>query len=212
MMLEWAERQLAVPDAEHHTLTTFCLAGDEVRVGLLQRRGYAIQPTGSVQRWRSLTAHLPTINAKEHDEIRSVNPADLADIDRLTSLINVAFGHDFTPGSLQMFTTSPSYDADLQIVAERDGEFVSHAGVTIDAASKLAIVEPVCTHPDWVGQGLATAVTAEGLRRAAEFGATRAVVGTGLANTSNHVYAKLGFDHIEAVQTWQKAWPLQPAQ
>lgn len=211
LMIEWAEHHLAVPDGEQRTLTTFCLRGDEVRAGLLRRRGYSIQPSGYVQRWMGLTTLLPTVKAKEHDVIRSVNPGDRADIDGLTSLINAAFGHNFASDALQRFGTSPSYDANLQIVAERDGELVSHAGITIDAASRLAIVEPVCTRPELAGQGLATAVTAEGLRRAVEFGATRAVVGTGLTNTSNHVYAKLGFDHTEVVQTWQKVWPRQSA-
>ncbi len=204
-MLDWAEQHLAESDGDRHMLTTFCLADDEGRAHLLRRRGYSLQPSGSVQRWRDLTAPVPRIDVDSNVEIRGLRHGDRADIKRLTGLINAAFGHGLKTRALVNFFSSPSYDPDLQIVAERDGELVSHAGIAIDSAAKLAIVEPVCTHPRAAGQGLATAVVAAGLRRAVGLGATRAVVGTGLTNPSNHVYAKLGFDHIEVVQIWQRA-------
>jgi len=205
-MLAWAEQHLARSDDGFRTLVTFCLDGDRVRARVLRQRGYILAPTRSVQRWRDL-AVLPTaVGTAQSATIRGLQRADRADIERLTGLINAAFGHSFATSAVANFTTSPSYATELQIVAELDGELISHVGITIDDATKLAIVEPVCTRPDAIGQGLATTVLAEGLRRAAERGAARAVVSTGVANPSNHVYAKLGFDHVEVVRTWNKTW------
>ncbi len=92
------------------------------------------------------------------------------------------------------------------IAVAPDGTVASHTGVTIDASTSLAIVEPVCTHPDHRRLGLATACMATGLIAAAERGATRATVGTGHDNASNHVYLELGFDEVEVVEAWSKTW------
>ena len=205
-MLAWAEENLSVKEGEHTTLTTFALAGDDERIDMLRRSGYAIQPWGGVHRWRSLTTPLPARKAKRKYDIRGLESNNRSDIDQLTQLINAAFGRDFAPSALRNFETSPGYDPDLQLVAVRDGTVVSHVGVTIDTPSKLAIVEPVCTHPDWRGKDLATTVMCEGLVRAAAKGATRAVVGTGIDNPANRVYSKLRFDHTEVVQTWKRSW------
>lgn len=205
-MLDWAEEHLSVEDDGRHTLTTFCLAGDTYRTHILRSRGYVLQGWGSVQRWRDLTTPLPKTRSKRKYEIRGLGDCDRAEYERLTALINASFGHDFSPDALLNFASSPSYNPDLQIVAERDGTLVSHVGVTLDKLAKLAIVEPVCTHPDWQGKGLAAPAMAEGLRRAAKLGATRAVVGTGIKNPSNHVYSLLAFGYTEVVQAWEKTW------
>lgn len=205
-LLTWAEEHLAVGRGGGRHLTTYALAGDDMRGSLLRSRGYAVQPWGSVQRWRDLTRPLPWVNPKKKYTIRSVRAGDRNDLAALTQLINAAFGHDFAPDALARFEESPSYNPDLQMVAERGGVIVSHVGVTIDEASQLAIVEPVCTHPSWSRKGLATAVMATGLERAVALGATRAVVGTGIDNPSNNVYSKLGFDDVEVVHTWQRTW------
>jgi len=205
-MLAWAEQHLARNDDGVRALMTYCIDDDQLRVRLLRQQGFSPAADRSVQRWRNLAAPPTSIDTEQTATIRGLQHTNHVEIERLTDLINAAFGHSFTTSALTNFTTSPSYAAELQIVAEVDGELMSHAGITIDETTKLAIVEPVCTHPDAAGRGLATAAVAEGLRRAAEHGATRAVVGTGMANPSNHVYAKLGFDHVEVVQTWNKTW------
>lgn len=205
-LLAWAEAHLSIGRGSTRHLTTFALAGDDMRSSLLRSRGYSLQPWGSVQRWRDLTRPLPSVKAKKKYSIRGIRAGDSAELAALTALINAAFGHDFAPDALARFEESPSYNPDLQMVAERDGVIVSHVGVTLDEASQLAIVEPVCTHPSWSQKGLATAVMAEGLTRAVALGATRAVVGTGIDNPSNKVYSKLGFDDVEVVHTWRRTW------
>ena len=205
VMLTWAESTLPRVDAHgRQRLTTFVLDDDKSRRQVLMARGFAKDDWHMVQRWRDLTSPLPEAAVAAGYVVR---PIVAGDADSLAHLINAAFGHAFGPEAITNFERSPSFDADLQMIAVApDGTIASHAGVTIDVSTSLAIVEPVCTHPNHRRLGLATACMATGLIAAAERGATRATVGTGHDNASNHVYVKLGFDEVEVVEAWSKTW------
>jgi GNAT superfamily N-acetyltransferase len=207
-MLAWAESTLAVVDAGgRQRLTTFALDDDGSRRQVLTARGFAKDDWHMVQRWRDLTSRLPEVPVAAGYAVRPIVAGDAGDAGALAGLINAAFGHAFGPEAIANFERSPSFDADLQMVAiAPNGTFASHSGVTIDASTSLAIVEPVCTHPDHRRLGLATACMAAGLVVAAERGATRATVGTGHDNPSNDVYEALGFAEVEVVEAWSKTW------
>jgi mycothiol synthase len=208
-MLEWAESNLRMSIGGGETrLTTFVLSGDLHRSRLLEARSYTRQPWELVQRWRSLATPPPKLPSPEGYEIRSAQPGDARDAQALAELINASFGHSFDAEVLLHFERSPSFVPDLVMVAEApDGAFAAHAGIVIDRRNALAIVEPVCTHPDHRRRGLASACMAEGLRRAAALGATRATVSTGSDNPSNLVYGNLGFTEIERIEVWSRTWP-----
>ena len=207
-MLGWAEANLTrVDEAGRQRLTTFALQQDLDRQMVLGERGYHREAWCLVQRWRTFPPPIPDVRTAEGYTIRSLVPGDAGDAGALAGLINAAFGHAFGPEAITNFERSPSFDAGLQIIAVApDGTFASHAGVTIDAVTSLAIVEPVCTHPGHRRLGLATACMATGLRAAVERGATRATVGTGHDNPSNDVYRSLGFDQVETIEAWTKTW------
>lgn len=207
-MLAWAEQVLSRRSGSARSLLTFALTDDWRRRDLLRSCGYELEPWHLVQRWRSLIDDVaePSVAAGYH--LRSLRSGDRADASGLVRVINAAFGHSFGPDALLSFEHSPSYRAELQIVAVADdGAIAAHAGVTLDVRNHLAIVEPVCTHPDHRRRGLASACMAEGLRRARSLGAVRATVGTGGDNPSNEVYARLGFTDVEVVEAWKKTWP-----
>lgn len=208
-MLEWAESNLRMSIGGGATrLTTFALAGDRDRSRLLEARGYTRQPWEVVQRWCSLAAPPPEMPCADGYAIRSSRAGDAADAQRLADVINAAFGHSFSPEVLLHFEHAPSFVPELVMIAEApDGTFAAHAGIVIDKRNDLAIVEPVCTHPDHRRRGLASACMAEGLRRAAALGATRATVSTGSDNPSNLVYGRLGFTEIERIEAWSRTWP-----
>ena len=208
-MLAWAERHLGREEIDgSRTLLTFSLSDDRDRIDLLDRRGYRREPWHVVQRWCSLETAPKEPDVATGYTLRSLRPGNVEDAGGTVDLINAAFGHSFGPEALLNFERSPSYRADLQIIAvDRDGAVAAHAGVTLDERNDLAIVEPVCTHPDHRRRGLAQACMAEGLRRARELGAVRATVGTGHDNPSNVVYQRLGFDLVEIVQAWKRTWP-----
>ncbi len=211
-MLEWAESNLRMSIGGGATrLTTFVLAGDGARIRLLEARGYTRQPWELVQRWRSLTTPPPDLPWVDGYLIRSARAGDAGEAQRLADLINTAFGHSFDAEVLLHFERSPSFVADLVMIAEApDGTFAAHVGIVIDRRNDLAIVEPVCTHPDHRRRGLASACMAEGLRRAAALGATRATVSTGSDNPSNLVYGNLGFNEVERIEAWSRTWPAEP--
>ena len=207
-MLAWAESSLPRADTEgHQRLTTFALDGDGARRQALIASGFVKDDWHMVQRWRDLVPPLPEAPVAAGYTVRPIIAGDADDAGALASLVNAAFGHAFGPEAITNFERLPSFDADLQMIAVApDGAFASHAGVTIDASTSLAIVEPVCTHPDHRRLGLATACMATGLIAATERGASRATVGTGHDNASNHVYQALGFDEVEVVEAWSKTW------
>ena len=207
-ILAWAESSLPRVDTEgRQHLTTFALDGDEARRQVLATRGFVKDDWHMVQRWRDLGPPLPEAPVAAGYTIRPMVAGDAGDAGALAGLINAAFGHAFRPEAITNFERSPSFDADLQMIAVApDGTVASHTGVTIDASTSLAIVEPVCTHPDHRRLGLATACMASGLIAAADRGASRATVGTGHDNASNNVYQALGFDEVEVVEAWSKTW------
>ncbi|HSJ72399.1 MAG TPA: GNAT family N-acetyltransferase [Acidimicrobiia bacterium] len=208
-MLEWAEPNLRMQIGGGATrLTTFVVSGDFHRIQLLEARGYTREAWESVQRWRSLDTPPPELPDAEGYAIRSARAGDPDDAQRLADLINAAFGHSFDASVLLHFERAPSFVPDLVMIAEApDGTFAAHAGIVIDRRNALAIVEPVCTHPDHRRRGLASACMAEGLRRAWALGATRATVSTGSDNPSNLVYGRLGFTEIERIEAWSRTWP-----
>lgn len=209
-MLAWAESSPLPLGADDGTrsLLTFALADDAHRIETLERRGYERLDWGEIHRRRSLGSPLPPPPATPGYEVRAIIPGDRPDAASLAALINAAFGHAFGPEALLNFERAPSFVADCQIVAVADdGTHAAHAGVSIDAHNRLAIVEPVCTHPDHRRRGLAAACMVEGLRRARDRGATVATVSTGTENPSNHLYERLGFTDVERVDAWRRVLP-----
>ncbi len=59
-----------------------------------------------------------------------------------------------------------------------DGHYVAHCGMWYDRDSEFAIIEPVCTDPDYRGMGLGKEAVLEGLRRVKAQGAGYALVGS----------------------------------
>lgn len=208
-MLAWAEDTLAATnDDGQREITAFALDVDTHRQSVLAARGYTRTEWNGVQRWRDMSVPISDAPIAEGYTIRAIRAGNLDDLERLGQVIAAGFGRDSFPTPILVsFEKSPSYNADLIIVAEApDGSFASHSGVTFDRVNRLGIFEPVCTHPDHRRKGLARAAMVEGLRRLAALGAVRACVGTGATNNANGLYAQIGFTHVETVQIWRKVW------
>ena len=80
-------------------------------------------------------------------------------------------------------------------------ELVKIGGVAIGRG----IFEPVCTHPDHRGRGLALAAMREGLRRLRALGAEYAFVETGDLEPANALYDAVGFSEAHLGHYWSKA-------
>ena len=104
---------------------------------------------------------------------------------------------------------SPVYDPSLDILAEtEDGRLVGGCICWADARSGVGTFEPVGTHVDYRGQGLARAVNVEGLRRLKARGMAWGRVSTAHFNApAIATYLSCGFEIIDRTALWTKALP-----
>jgi mycothiol synthase len=106
----------------------------------------------------------------------------------------------------QNFMRSPVYDPELDIVAVMpDGRIGSFCIVWTDPVNRVGLFEPVGTHPDFRGRGLAKAVMLEGLRRLQARGMHTAILCTNENNTpAVRLYKSVGFAIVEKHWTFEK--------
>jgi predicted N-acetyltransferase YhbS len=204
-MLEWAEEYLADDGA----LVVHALDGDGYRRGLLAGRGYVETEEGEVTRIRSLVgaarAGSPSLAAGYR--LREIDSSEVEDRWRLADLLNAAFGrHGHGEAEFATFARmAPGYRDDLHLVAVApDGAFAAHVGLTWEPRLGLAVLEPVCTHPDHRRLGLAAALIEEGIARVARLGAELAMVGTGIHADANRLYVAAGFELASEGRFWRR--------
>ena len=208
-MLEWAEGHLAVPDADGITgLEVFAFDYDSPRVRLLQERGYAQTPSREVTRRLRLGQHRPPgPKIATGYVMRTTLPVE-ADFQAVATLLNAAFRRaTHTAEESRTFREhSPSFDVDLELVAETPGRALAAlVGVTYDEENRRGIFEPVCTHPDHLRRGLALALMHEGQIRLRALGTADAYVGTGDDKAPNRLYESAGFTEAYRGRVWRKA-------
>lgn len=125
--------------------------------------------------------------------VRSV--ADEDEVGKRCLIRAMAFGPRYAPSQwppAAVFTEmqrAPDYrrDLDLLVVAP-DGQYVAFCTIWLDLRNRYGNFEPVGTHAEYRGQGLARALLAEGLRRMAEHGIERSYM-----QSDNEFYRKVGF-------------------
>lgn len=79
------------------------------------------------------------------------------------------------------------------------GEYVCYAGMWWTPENRLAYMEPLCTVPEYRGQGLASAILSELARRMRSLGAAQMTGGC------NPFYTKIGFKPADVWTYWKKA-------
>ncbi len=180
---------------------------DVLRQGHLEEAGFVRQDYRIAQ--RNLRIGLGVFNAPRPVDgyvIRTVDPHDTADCDRIASLLNAAFNRDFHQGiDYRNFAlNAPSYRRDLDLVAvSGDGSFAAYVGIPYDPANRLGIFEPVCTNPQHRRRGLARMLMLEGLHRLAALGARSVMAGTGNAPAANALYESIAFTETYLGSVWR---------
>jgi mycothiol synthase len=100
----------------------------------------------------------------------------------------------------------PIYRRDLDIVAVAlHGELAAFCTVWFDDITRIAVFEPVGTHPAHQKRGLGRAVMSEGLRRAQKLGATLATVSS-YSTGAHALYNSMGFTEFDLLEPWIKEW------
>ena len=209
-MLNWAEENLsiAIENGRQRQIETFVYDYDAYRQRLLSERGYQKQDYGGVIRHMRLGKQ--TLSQPQFATgytLRTTNPDDPADCQRIADILNAAFNRNFHKGSdyQNLALNAPCFRRDLDLVAVApDGSFAAYAGIPYDEANKLGIFEPVCTHPDHQRKGLGKALMQEGLLRLKAIGAVDVTVGTGDMIPANRLYDNLGFTEAYKGHIWQK--------
>jgi predicted N-acetyltransferase YhbS len=208
-MIVWAEDSLDVYTSQQRQIETFALDGDAYRADRLSARGFEATPYGGVMRRMRLAGReFPRAAIPQGYFLRSTR-SEYEEYTRMAALLNAAFNRSIhTAEEYAPFVRlSPSFRHLLNLVAEApDGSFASHVGVSYDKANRLAIFEPVCTHPDHQRKGLARALMIEGAKRVRALGAVEAVVGTGDGMAANQLYEAVGFTEVNHGLIWRKVW------
>lgn len=206
-MIDWAEAHLPrTNEAGEQELDIWAQEGDTFRSELLTRRGYTRTEAHEIIRRRPMSEPVPSFPYDESYTIRNMrkHPDDQR---QLVALLNAAFNRTFhQPEEYRNFQESPYYRAEFDMVAEApDGTLAANAGFTVHEKESFALIEPVCTHPDHQGKGLARAVMAEGLRRVQALGIDACFVGAWYSNpVSNHVYQSMGFRDGVSLYLWRR--------
>lgn len=209
-IIAWGEAHLSGPakGGPQQQVHVFAYDDDVFRLHRLDRRGYEATPhKGVIRRLPLPDANLSIPNLAEGYTLRTTNPADRADCQRIADLLNAAFGRDFhNAEEYQTFTRlAPSFRADLDLVAEAaDGSFAAYAGIPYEETNRYGIFEPVCTHPDHRQKGLAQALMIEGLHRLQALGALDATVETGDMIPANRLYDSIGFTETRRGTYWRR--------
>lgn len=213
-MLDWAEANLAAAEANgSRRLEVFVNEYDAARQKLLSHRGYVRTADNGVSRRLHLAGHeLEQPQIAPGYLLRTVEPQNLADCQRIADLLNAAFNRTFHTGiEVQNFTRlAPCYRADLDFVAVApDGAFAAYVGVAYEEVNRHATFEPVCTHPEHRRHGLARTLMLEGLQRLAALGAADVTVETGDMIPANRLYDSIGFTEASKGYVWRKQFAAQ---
>ena len=211
-MIAWAEANLAVVDAAtgRQTLEIYVYEYDALRQQGLAARGFEKLSYGGMCRHLRLGHQpLPAPVVALGYTLRTTDPADLADCQRIADLLNAAFNRDFHNAQefYNFARCAPCFRRDLDLVmVAPDGSFAAYVGVPYDETNRRGIFEPVCTHPDHQRKGLARALMLEGLHRLRALGAVDATVDTGDAAPANAFYTAMGFTEAYRGLAWRKEW------
>lgn len=202
-MFAWGEAHRSPPRRPGSPFVTYTVDGDETREPLLERRGWTRGELVSHMRCRSAMDELPEGPVAPGYTVRSLDLTSDVDSEGRASVSRACFGHQRTGDIMKLLGRAPCYRPDLDLAAiAPDGTFAAYTTVWWEPVNRYIIFEPVGTHPDHRRRGLASAVMAEGLRRAAILGAETAYVGSGAGRPSNVLYDSLGFTEVIDYIRW----------
>lgn len=208
-IIQWIEDHCAAlkPDPDRkQKLSIVTLDGNTAREALLKERGFEMGPVYGILRIRPVDAPIPDFAPPEGFEIRSVIKE--IDFERIAEAIRVIFGHGewFTAEVLERIASCSFYNEDLDLVmVAPDGDIASFCTFRVDPPSRITELEPLGTHPDYRGLGLAKALLCEGFRRLRRYNPTLLYIG-GAADTpaANRLYESVGFSKENVYHYWSK--------
>jgi GNAT superfamily N-acetyltransferase len=207
-MIDWAIAHLAESTPDGPRLEIYVYEYDALRQRLLTERGFQkTEHWGMIRHLRLGQRPLAQPVVAEGYTIRTTQPDDMAECQRMADLLNAAFRRDFHNAEEyhNFCRLAPCFHPDLDLVAVApDSTFATYVGVPYDKTNRRGIFEPVCTHPDHQRKGLAGALMQEALLRLRAMGAVDATVDTGDMVPANRFYDSMGFTEAYRGYAWHK--------
>ena len=212
----WAEAAMASdrPRLGTGALSVKLLEADPGRIAAVEALGYQRTAPEGVRFRRSLDTDIPPARLPPGMRVRDsvgVDPETRAAChrDAWNHLDHIGIENarsTFTAKSYGRLMASPAYDPTLDMLIEtEDGELVANCICWADEASGIGTFEPVGTHADYRGLGLARAVNVEGLRRLKARGLAWGRVSTAHFNApAIATYLSCGFEIIDRPALWTK--------
>jgi mycothiol synthase len=211
-MLVVAEKHLAIPSANgRRKLRVWANEHDDLRQGILIRRGYTKGNEPEYQRRRSLEEPIPEGQPAPGYTVRALG--DGAELLERCYASGLAFHPDEIRYAVENredvswyrnIQNAPLYRRDLDIVAiAPDGAVASFCTVWFDDVTRAGAFEPVGTVPAHQRRGLGKAVMCEGLRRLKRMRATMTYVGS-YTPPAHALYASVRFTEYELSEPWAK--------
>jgi len=205
-MLSHAEKSLCSVEDGKRRLALFVSEFDHELEAIATAAGY-VKPVDSPYETSEFDIATASLDFSLPGGYRVTDRAEDNDLRRINRVLWRGFNHEGPPPEKYVagradVEKAPLYRPDLVVMIEApDGDFASYCGIWYDPALQVAYVEPVATDPDYRRMGLGKAAVLEVIRRAAELGATRAIVGSG-----QEFYQAIGFQRVFAYYPWQKEW------
>ncbi len=212
-MIDQAERTLCteVP-GNGRSIYVWTPSGKELRISILEKRGYVRRGAAEKQWIKDLPANLEPAPLPPGYAVRSLGDGlELLERCYASGLgfhggdIRVGIENRNDPTWYRNIQTAPLYRRDLDLVAVApDGSVASFCTIWFDDVTRSAYFEPVATIPSKQRMGLGRAVLTEGLIRLSRMGAVRAFVG-GYSDAANALYSSIfGTRHTINEPWWRR--------
>lgn len=207
--LDWAEARAA------GRLRVRSLENDAPRAEALQARGYRLTAPEGVRFRRDLDSEIEPPGLPRGMRLRDgvgIDPEARAAShrDAWNHLAHIGLADarsSFSAETYLRLAALPGYDPSLDILVEApDGRLAAGSLCWADPGSGMGTFEPVGTHVDFRGLGLARAATLEGLRRLKARGLRHARVSTAHFNApAIATYRSAGFEVVDRMAWWERS-------
>lgn len=208
-MLLIAEENLAIerPDGKLR-LGVFAAEEDDLRVDILNNRGFVKSKFWEHSHSRSMSQPIPEVKLPDGYSVRALG--DIEELPARSYLSWRAFHPDEPDDRYEGWEwylniqRAPLYRRDLDlVVVSPGGKLASFCTVWFDDVTRSGSFEPVGTEPEHQRRGLGKAVINEGLHRLKRLGAVVAFVGSSSEGASEF-YKSIGFTELDRAEMWVK--------
>lgn len=208
VMLDWTIAR-ATDYAQQYTHATVCtmwvFEDDRVWIDHLEKRAFTRDPEYALYYMIHALDDLPAPTVPDGVVLRHTTAADCAS---RAEAHRAAFGSRYMTGdAYRQVMQAPGYTPDLDVIAVAPGERVAAFALGwYDAHNRVGELEPVGTHADFRGRGLAKAVVGEALRRFQARDAQHVIV---YVESDNHaaqaLYRAAGFQQRNTIRPYVRS-------